>query len=174
MDYFLDIDWHTLLVPTHSVLEMIVRGTIMYLALFLLLRFLARRLTGTLGTADVLVIVIIADAAQNGMAHDYASVTEGIVLVLTIVAWDFLIDWLSYHVPPLRRLLEQQPLPLMRNGKFLVRNMRKEMVTHDEMFAQLREHGVESPDDVKLAQLEEDGHLSVITKNGRGKDKRGK
>ena len=96
MDYFLDIDWHTMLVPTHSVLEMIVRGTIMYLALFVFLRFMARRLTGNLGTADVLVIVIIADASQNGMAHDYTSVTEGIVLVLTIIAWDLFIDWAGY------------------------------------------------------------------------------
>ena len=172
MDYFLDIDWHTLLVPTHSVLEMIVRGTLMYLALFIFLRFMARRLTGNLGTADVLVIVVIADAAQNGMAHDYASVTEGVVLVLTILAWDFIIDWLGYHVPFMRKLLEQPPLPLIRNGKFLVGNMKKEMVTREELLAQLRGHGLDSVAKVKLAQLEEDGHVSVIARDGKDTSKK--
>jgi len=60
----------------------------MYLALFVILRFIARRQAGSFGPADLLVIVLIADAAQNGLGKDYTSVTEGIVLVLTIVGWE--------------------------------------------------------------------------------------
>lgn len=77
-------------------------------------------------------------------------------------------------MPGLRKLLEQPPLPLIRNGKFLARNMKKEMVTHDELLAQLRAHGLESATEVKLAQLEEDGHVSVIPLRGRAKDSRPK
>src|SRR5262245_11454559 len=102
MDRLFAVDWNAFLIPTHSILEMVVRGSAIYLALFAFLRFLGRRQSGTMGTADLLMIVLIADAAQNGMANEYRSVTEGVVLVGTILAWDFLIDWLSFRFPALR------------------------------------------------------------------------
>jgi uncharacterized membrane protein YcaP (DUF421 family) len=79
------IEWADLVIPTHSILEMIVRGSLSYVALFLILRFLMKRQSSTIGIADILVIVVIADAAQNGFSKEYRSVTESIVLVLTIV-----------------------------------------------------------------------------------------
>jgi uncharacterized membrane protein YcaP (DUF421 family) len=99
MELLGQLNWQELFVPKHSIVEMLVRGTIMYLALFLILRFVARRQFGQLGIADLLVIVLIADASQNAMANEYRSVTEGLVLVLTIVFWDYALDWLGYHVP---------------------------------------------------------------------------
>lgn len=156
------IDWEKFYVPTHSLAEMMVRGSVMYLALFVFLRFLGRRQSGSIGTADLLVIMLIADAAQNGMAHEYKSVTEGIVLVLTILGWNFLIDWASYHFPRLRPLLSQPAVCLIRDGKLQRRNMRKEMVTEEELLGQLRQKGLESPSLVRLAQLEADGQISVV------------
>ena len=169
MDWLLQIDWQALLVPQHSVLEMVLRGTIMYVALFLILRFLTRRQFGQLGIADLLVIVLIADAAQNAMAHEYRSVTEGLALVLTIVFWDYVLDWLSYHVPFLRGLTQPPPLALIRNGRLVRANMRAEMITRDELMSHLREHGVEDPSEVKAAFIESDGKISIVR---RGKDKK--
>src|SRR5215210_6130186 len=91
--------WHDMLVPTHSIAEMVARGTIMYLVIFAMMRFILKRQSGGLSIPDVLLIVLLADAAQNGMADDYRSVTEGIVLVGTIIFWKFAIDWLEYHSP---------------------------------------------------------------------------
>ena len=91
------VDWHSVFVPSIGILEVMLRGTIMYLALFAILRFIGRRQAGHFGPADLLVIVLIADAAQNGLGKDYQSVTEGIVLVLTIVAWEYLLDWLAWR-----------------------------------------------------------------------------
>ena len=71
----------------------------MYLALFAILRFIGRRQAGHFGPADLLVIVLIADAAQNGLGKDYQSVTEGIVLVATIVAWEYAFDWAAWRYP---------------------------------------------------------------------------
>ena len=81
-----DIDWAGLFMPTTPALEIIVRGSVMYLALFAMLRFILRRETGSLGITDLLVIVLIADAAQNGMAGNYTSITDGLLLVITIIA----------------------------------------------------------------------------------------
>ena len=97
MDKIFLIEWSELLIPTHSLAEIMIRGTVMYLALFLVLRFVMLRQSSTIGIADILVIVLIADAAQNGFAKEYQSVTEGVLLVLTIVFWDIFLNWLSYH-----------------------------------------------------------------------------
>jgi len=166
VDRLISVDWSKLFVPEHSVLEMIVRGTLMYLALFILLRLMGRRQSGSLGTADLLVIVLIADAAQNGLARTYASVTEGIALVMTILAWDYLIDWARYRFPSWRPLLTPPALPLIRNGRLLRKNMHREFITEEELLSQLRGHGVESPSQVKRAQLEQDGRVSVVKYEG--------
>ena len=82
--------------------ELIIRGTVMYLFLFLLSRRdpAPRR---PVGMADILVLVIIADAAQNGMSGEYRSVTEGAILVGTIIAWNVILDWLTYKSRACRR-----------------------------------------------------------------------
>ena len=162
MDKFLKVDWGELFIPYHSVAEMLVRGTIMYLALFLILRFLMKRQAGSIGIADILVIVIIADAAQNAFAKEYRSITEGIVLVLTIVGWDFVIDWISYRFPQIQRLLQPPPLLLIKDGSMILRNMRREYITVEELESQLRLQGVEDIKDVRIACMEGDGQISVV------------
>jgi uncharacterized membrane protein YcaP (DUF421 family) len=164
MDKLFGIEGAELLIPTHSVLEMIVRGSLMYLALFVILRFVMRRQAGSIGIADILVIVVIADAAQNGFAKEYRSITEGVLLVLTIVFWDFVIDWLGYRYPALGRLLERRPVPIIQNGKVLRRNMRQEYVTDDELKSFLRRAGVDSVEAVKSAHIESDGEISIVKK----------
>jgi uncharacterized membrane protein YcaP (DUF421 family) len=134
----------------------------MYLALFAILRFLGRRQAGHFGPADLLVIVLIADAAQNALGKDYNSITEGLALVLTIVAWDYALDWARWRFPVLRPLLSPPPLKLVENGRVLEQNLRKEMLTRDELMSQLRQEGVDDVQQVKVARMEGDGRLSVI------------
>jgi uncharacterized membrane protein YcaP (DUF421 family) len=143
---------------------MVVRGTIMYLALFAILRFIGRRQAGSFGPADLLVIVLIADAAQNGLGQSYHSVTEGIALVLTIVAWEYVLDWLAWRFPTLRPVIKAPPLTLVRSGHILDENMKSEMLTRDELMGQLREQNVGELSEVRLAQIEGDGRLSVLKK----------
>src|SRR3712207_9303493 len=109
-------DWQEMFVPVHSILEIVIRGTATYVMLFLILRFLLKRQTGVIGIADLLVIVLIADAAQNAMAAEYKSITEGALLVLTIVFWNYALDWLGYRFPAFQRLVRPPPLPLMKDG----------------------------------------------------------
>ena len=158
----MSIDWNAVFVPTMGIAEIVLRGSIMYLGLFAVLRFMGRRQAGTFGPADLLVIVLIADAAQNGLGKEYGSVTEGLVLVLTIVGWEYLIDWLNYLYPALRPLLTAPPLTLIENGRLNQANLRQELLTEDELRAQLREKEVVEYEEVRLAKLEGDGRLSVI------------
>lgn len=157
------VDWKAVFVPTVSLAEIVLRGTFVYLFLFFVLRVM-RREAGALGISDLLVVVIIADAAQNAMSSEYKSVTEGAVLVSTIIAWDYALDWLGYRFPAVQRLLRPASLPLVKDGRMLRQNMRKEMITTEELMSLLREQGVESLDKVKRCYLEGDGHISVIKK----------
>ena len=112
------MDWNALFVPTIDLTEIFLRGTIIYLFLFFLLRLL-RREGGQIGIADVLVVVLIADASQNAMAGEYKSITDGFVLIGTLIFWNVLLDWAAFQSPLLRRFLEPAPLPLIRNGMWI-------------------------------------------------------
>ena len=149
-------------VPTESVLEVMIRGTIMYLGMFALLRVF-RRQAGSVGIADLLVIVVIADAAQNGMAGESKSVTEAMLLITTIVLWDWFFDWLGFKSPFWSRILEPSPLLLIEDGKVIKKNLDKEFITEDELLSQLREQGIEEIESVKKCFLESNGHFSVLT-----------
>jgi uncharacterized membrane protein YcaP (DUF421 family) len=168
LEKIIGIDFADLIVPTHSLLEMFVRGTIMYLSLVLILRFVMKRRIGALSVADLLVLVVIADAAQNAFSKEYRSLSEGLVLILTIVGWDYVLDRLGYRYLTFRNFLHTQPLLLVEDGKLLKRNMAQESLTNDELMIHLRHQGVEDIEEVKAAYLEDDGQISVIRKN-RGK-----
>jgi len=158
----MSLDWGEIFGVSVSPLELIIRGTAMYLFLFLVFRVVIRRRIGAVGMADILILVIIADAAQNGMSGEYRSVTEGAILIGTIIGWNMLIDWLNYRVPALQNWLEAPPLLLIENGRLLRRNLRHEFVTEEELKSKLREKGVADFRDVAKAYMEADGAISVI------------
>lgn len=146
-----------------SALELVLRGTVMYWLLFLVFRFILRRDAGTPGLADLLFIVIVADAAQNAMSGPYETLSEGMVLVATLVAWNYALDWASYRSAAVRRFTQPPPLPLVVDGRVIARNLRQELLTRADLDAQLREHGVAALADVRRAYIESDGKFSVIT-----------
>lgn len=160
----MQIDLVTIFVPETPVLEIILRGTITYLALFLMLRFTLKRESSGIGVTDMLVVVLIADAAQNAMADDYRSITDGLILVGTIIFWAYAVDWLGYRYPIVERLVQPRPLPLIEDGRLLVRNMRSELITREELMSQLRAYGVDDVARVERAYLEGNGKLTVISK----------
>jgi uncharacterized membrane protein YcaP (DUF421 family) len=156
------IDWNSLFTDHVPVLEIIVRGTLMYLGLVLMLRFVPNRQMGNLGVTDVLLIVLLADAAQNGMAGSYSSIPDGLLLVATIAFWDFVLDWLSFHFRFFNWLLSRKEVPLIRNGRMLKQNMRQQMISEDELESYLREKGIDDVSKVKTACIESSGEISVV------------
>jgi uncharacterized membrane protein YcaP (DUF421 family) len=156
------VDWERLFVPSMSLLELVLRGTLVYIVLFTLIRVVLRREAGTVGMADLLMIVLLADAAQNAMADNYHSITDGIVLVSTIIFWNYIFDYLDYKFPALRPFFHPKPLLLVQDGRLVRSNMRKELVSYDELIGQMREHGIDDLKNVKAAYMEADGQISMI------------
>jgi uncharacterized membrane protein YcaP (DUF421 family) len=162
VDWLFNIDWISMFSPKESVAEIVIRGTIMYLGMYTLLRVF-RRQSGSVGIADLLVIVVIADAAQNGMAGDSKSITEALILITTIVLWDWFFDWLGYSSRFWGRILDPEPLLLIDNGRILRKHLEKELIKEEDLRSQLREQGIEEIDSVKKCYLESNGHFSVLT-----------
>lgn len=160
--HFFDIDWRTLFGLSLPLTEIAVRGSVFYWFLFFLFRFIVRRDVGSIGIADILIIVIVVDASQNALAGEYHSITDGMVLVSTLIFWNVALDWLSFRFPAIRRFAEPPPLVLIKDGRFNYRNMRRELITENELWSLLREKEVESIEQVKRAFLEADGQISVI------------
>ena len=163
MEKIIGINWADLFVPSSSVLEMMVRGSLTYWFVFLYIRFF-RRSSGQLNITDILLITLISDAAQNAMAGTYESVTEGAALVGTLVGWDYFINWMGFRSPLFARLGNPDPVLLIRDGVVQKQNLRREMITEDELMSLLRQQGIDDADQVKLCNLEGSGSLSVIQK----------
>ena len=167
------IDWSSVLLPETPILEIFVRGTLTYLGLFVILRSILKREPGAVGVTDILVIVLIADAAQNAMADDYVSITDGLLLVATIVLWSLALDWLGYHIPLIGRFVHPPPLELVREGVENRRNMGRELITHEELMTQLRAHGIDELSEVRRAYMEGNGQITVLRadeqRNGKAK-----
>ena len=162
MDQLFSIDWHTLLTPDISIAESFVRGSFVYLLLFALLRFLPNRHIGAVGLTDLLVVVLVANAVQNALANDYKSLIGGLVLVLTIFFWSYVLNWLSYRFPKIQQLLRSRALPLIQDGRLNWQNMREEMITEEELRSTLRLQGIDDLSVVKNARMEADGRISVV------------
>ena len=159
------MDWSEIFGISVSPWELVIRGTAMYVFLFLIFRVVVRRRVGSVGMADILVLVIIADAAQNGMSGEYRSVTEGAILVATIIAWNVLADWATYKSEWMQKILEPPPLLLIDNGRLLHRHLRMEFLSESELRSKLREHGVTDFRQVEKAFMESDGQISVIKRH---------
>jgi len=160
------MDWAWLVDFKVPAWELILRGSAMYWALFLIFRLVLRRDVGAVGVADVLFVVLVADASQNAMTGGYTSVAEGAVLVATLIGWNLLLDWMAFRFAWAHRLVEPRPLLLIRRGRVQHKHLRAEMITLAELRGHLRQHGVESFDEVKSAWFESDGQFSVIKRDG--------
>lgn len=159
---FLDVDLAEMFSLSVPLLEILIRGSATYGFLFLIFRFVVRRDIGAVGIADILILVIVADASQNAMSGKASSVADGMVLVSVLIGWNLFLDWLTFRFAFIRKLAEPAPLFLIKNGEMLRRNMRRELISEDELWSKLHEQGIESLEEVKNMRLESDGNISVV------------
>ena len=149
---------------TVPVWEAMLRGTLIYLGVVILIRIVGQRETGSLSIPDLTLIVLISEAVSNGFAADDDSLTTGAVLVLTIVGWSVVLDALAYRFPWFRKVMKPSKRPLIQDGELNMRLMRRELLTRAEIEAQLRLQGIESVADVERAFLEPSGQISAFSR----------
>lgn len=113
-------------------LELFVRGSFVYLGILLMLRMLLRREAASITVPDLLMVVLIGDAGQNAMAKDYHTLTDGAVLIATIVFWNYALDRLAFRFRFVEWFVHPPPLPLVRKGRVIARNLRRESISRQE------------------------------------------
>ena len=121
---------------------------------------------GTSGSPTFLFSFLSRMRLRTPWPGDYQSITGGIVLVATIVAWSYALDVVAWRFPSMCRFLRPAPLRLIREGEMLRKNMRREFITEEDLTSMLREQGIQDIHQVRDAFLEADGQLSVITRGG--------
>jgi uncharacterized membrane protein YcaP (DUF421 family) len=163
----LGFDIGAALTPDVNILETIVRGIVMYLAIFVMLRVILRGRSSAVTVSDLLVFVLVSDAAQNAMAANYISITSGIVLVATIFVTSFVVDWLAFRFPSVQAFVHPERKPLVIDGRVIRKTLKEELMTERELMTQLRLNGVEDVLDVRAAYLEGNGEVSVLKIEGR-------
>jgi len=156
---------------TMPVLEIVLRGSAIYWFLVIVFRLILRRDVGSMGITDFLFVVLLGDAAQNGMIGDATSTTDAVVLISTLVFWNVLIDWATYRFRVVERLFSAQRLCLVRDGRRIRRNMRREFISDAELLSKVREQGLADLSRVKAMYLESDGEISLIRQPGPDDDK---
>lgn len=153
--------WSDLFAVETPVLEVVVRGTILYFTILVLMRFMPRRTGGELATMDLIFLLLIAEAASNAFG-EYTSVSEGLVLVVVLMGWNLIINAASYRFRFVEKLVSSPPIQVIRDGRMLRRNMRREFLTEEELMSSLRQQSIASVDEVKAAYIEGEGALTVV------------
>ena len=144
-------------------LDVILRTAAVYLFLVFAIRFFGKKELSQLSTTDLVFIVLISNAVQNAMVGANSSLSGGIIAASVLFSLNYILKLLMYRFAAFKELIEEKPVILVHNGNLDIEHLRKERITMDELEEAIREHGIESYKNVKLAILEVDGNISVIS-----------
>jgi uncharacterized membrane protein YcaP (DUF421 family) len=139
-----------------------IRGSAMYIFIFILVRLMGKRQLAKLTSFDLVLLITISVAIQNGLTGEDHSITAYVISVSVIITLNILLSQIIASSPILEKLIDGQPVVIILNGKIFKRVMRQQKITESELFEALREHEVMNPEEVKCAILEKDGQISVI------------
>jgi uncharacterized membrane protein YcaP (DUF421 family) len=144
-------------------LDIVCRSVVIYLFIIVALRIFGKKELSQLNTADIILILLISNAVQNAMVGANTSLWGGILAATVLFSLNFLFKKGMYKSKVFRDLLQEKPQILIHNGKLDFKILSKLNISHDELKEVVREHGLEHFTDVKLAMLEIDGNISVIS-----------
>lgn len=156
-----------ILVLNVSIWELLVRGSIGYVAISVVLRLVPKRQTGNLAPNDMIALVIIGTLGADAIIGPAQSVLEILILIGIVLFWDYLFNLAEYYLPGYRKVAQHPPTLLIYDGVILRHNLRKEKLTEEELAAHLRMSGVPSLNRVRQAVLEADGQISIIEQEQR-------
>jgi uncharacterized membrane protein YcaP (DUF421 family) len=148
--------------PWDILLNVALRTTVVYFALLAGIRVTGARQLGQMSTFDLVLILIIANAVQNAMVGPDTSLAGGLVAAGVLLAWHGVVDRLRRRSRGIARWLSGEGIMLINHGAILDEHTRRAGISRDDLLQALREHGVSSAKDVRLAVLEPDGAISVI------------
>jgi len=147
--------------------EFVLRAILVYGFLLVILRLSGKRQVAQLTPFDLVLLLILSNAVQNSMNAGDNTVTGGFILAGSLVALNAIVGRLAFRNRTVQNLVEGKPLVLVHDGKVYPAVLAGEEVSHHDLMAALRAVGLTRLDEVHLAIMETNGHISVIPKERR-------
>jgi uncharacterized membrane protein YcaP (DUF421 family) len=147
-------------------MDLVLRATVMFVFLLVLTRVIGRRELSSLEPFDLILLIVVGDALQQGLTQDDYSVTGALLVVGTFAVLQVFVSWIGYRFPRVRPVLEGEPIIVVQDGKVIERNLKRERLAVGEIEEAARLQSIASLDEVRWAVLEKNGTLSFIKKSG--------
>lgn len=142
----------------------VLRATAIYVLVMVLIRASGKRAVGQFTPFDLVMLILIGNAVQNGINGGDNSLTGAAIMATTLIALNYGVAFVTARSRHMERIVEGEPVVLARNGKLFERVLRRELVSRDDFRESLRMNGIEDVSDVELALLETNGSISVVPK----------
>jgi uncharacterized membrane protein YcaP (DUF421 family) len=146
-------------------MDIVLRAIAIFFFLYVLMRLIGRRELSTLEPFDLILLVVLGDAVQQGLTQDDYSLTGAFLAIGTIAILQLGISWTNFRFPKLRPLLEGEPIVIVQDDKPIDGNLRRERVTIDDLLSAARRQNIASLDDVAWAVMETSGEITFIKKS---------
>lgn len=142
--------------------ELVFRGIIIFVFMFVIMRVWGKKHLGELTATDFILLLFMSEAVQNSLIDGDKSVFGGMIVITTLFTCNVIVNKLTYHFPRLEKILDGEPKILIKDGMVIHSVMRKEQITQQELLEAIREEGVLEIEKVKQATIETNGHISVV------------
>ncbi|QDX26875.1 DUF421 domain-containing protein [Sphingomonas suaedae] len=146
-------------------MDIVLRATVMFVFLFVLLRMMGKRELGQMTPFELVMLVVLGDLIQQGITHNDFSLTGAALAISTFAFWATVLGWVSYRWPRAERLIEGEPRVLIRDGALIEANMKRDRLTRREVESEMRLAGIASVGEVAWAILEPEGRISFIRRD---------
>lgn len=146
-------------------MDIVLRASAMFAFLYLLIRLLGKRELGQMTPFELVLLIVMGDLIQQGVTHNDFSLTGGLLAICTFAFWALVLSWTTYLFPKAKDLLEGAPRVIVRDGKLIEENMRRDRLTRDEILSEMRLAGIGRLSEVAWAILEPQGKISFIAKD---------
>jgi|SRR5579862_3101537 len=143
-------------------MDLVLRATVVSWFLLLLTRVIGKRELGRLQPFDLILLIVLGDALQQGLTQDDYSLTSAILVVGTIAVLQVFVSWLSYRFPRTRPILDGDPVIIVQDGNVIERNLKRERLTVEEIAEEARKQQIAHLSDIRFAILETGGTISFI------------
>jgi len=148
-------------------MDAVIRSAAMYVFLLVIFRLSGKRTLAQISTFDLILLLIVSEATQNALIGNNSSMTHAFLIIVTLVGIDIALSLLKQRWPSLDRWIEGLPLAVVKNGRPLEENMRHARVDEADILCAARERqGLMSMDQIGLAVLERNGHISIVPSQG--------
>lgn len=155
-----------------EVLTIVFRSTVVYLFIILAIRLFGKKELAQLSVIDLVFILLISNSVQSAMIGQNSTLTGGLIAAASLFSVNCLLKYLLYRSKKISDFFQGNPFMLIYKGKVLKEHLNRAKITMEELEAVVREHGVESVNQVDLAVLEVDGNISILSEDFRRKSVR--